>query len=239
MTLIESQPAYLLHSRAFRDSSLLLQLLTRDHGIVHAIAKGVRRPGSRNKALLQAFIPLQVSLSGKRDLKTLRQVEALASAPLLQGTRLFSALYLNELLVRLLHGMAVEAGIFELYQQSLWQLAEQSELESVLRSFELALLDELGYGIDFLHCAESGTSLQPEQHYLFRAESGFLPVHGIADTQAQRQHYAGSELLLIAARDFSTPQARRSAKRILRQALAPLLGERPLKSRQLFLDVQG
>ncbi|MDT8397638.1 MAG: DNA repair protein RecO, partial [Pseudomonadales bacterium] len=105
---IDLQPAYLLHARPFRDSSLLLDLLTRDYGRMSAIARGVRGIKSKSKGLLQAFTPLLVSLSGRHELKTLRNVELLASAFFFKGQHLYGALYVNELLVRLVRGQEAE-----------------------------------------------------------------------------------------------------------------------------------
>ncbi len=125
---IRSQAAYLLHSRPFRDSSLLLDLLTRDHGRISAIARGVRSAKSKNKALLQSFVPLQVNLSGKSELKTLTQVEALSGPLVLRQRNLFAALYMNELLSRLLHRQEGDIDIFSLYESSLGQLSVRTPL---------------------------------------------------------------------------------------------------------------
>ncbi len=109
---IQSQPAYLLHSRPYRDTSLLVDFITQDFGRISAVAKGVRNPKSKHRAVLQPFIPLLINLSGKNELKTLGQFEAQANSVDLKYKALFSALYLNELLVRLIHKQEADVEIF-------------------------------------------------------------------------------------------------------------------------------
>src|SRR5690606_22196369 len=110
---------------------------TRDHGRLSAIARGSRRPNSSMRGLLQPFTPLQASFRGRSELKTLSQVELLGDPILLRGERLFSALYVNELVVRLTWGHETDPFLFEAYEQTLGQLkAAEVELEPLLRCFE-------------------------------------------------------------------------------------------------------
>ena len=231
---IHLQPAYLLHSRPFRDTSLLLDFLTRDYGRISAVARGVRTPKSPHKGLLQLFTPLQVSFAGRHELKTLRNVELLAEVQILKGQRLFSALYMNELLVRLVHGREAEAPLFDAYEETLARLAGE-ELEAVLRGFELTLLEALGYGIAFEGDAATGEVLAAEGWYHFEAESGFIRVAAPGEAEVrERRYYPGEALIAIGRHDFSDPDTRRVAKRLLRGALGHHLGDRPLLSRALF-----
>lgn len=235
--LIENQPAWLLHSRPFRDTSLLLDFLTPDHGRVSAIARGARGPKSRTRALLQPFQPLSISVAGRSELLNLRLVEPRGPARPLLGERLFSALYINELMVRLLPGHESEADLFETYGQILLDLAGPAELEPLLRSFELQLLDTLGYGLQFAHEADNSEAIAGEGWYYLREDSGFVRQLQVQDPQHQSsavQLYPGAELLLIAAQNFSAASTRKYAKRLLRQVLQQHLSERPLASRELF-----
>lgn len=228
---IRSQAAYLLHSRPFRDTSLLLDFLTRDHGRVSAIARGVRSAKSRNKALLQAFIPLQVDLSGKNELKTLIQVEALSRPLIFQQRRLFAALYLNELLSRLLHRQEGDPEVFCLYEKTLNELSTNSEIEPTLRCFEIDLLELLGYGIDFSFFTEIADDM-PASYYHFSAENGFEAVS--STDESARKYYPHRELYRIAAKDFAEPSTLKYAKRLLRTAFAVHLGSRELSSKFFF-----
>ena len=233
------QPAYLLHSRPFRDSSLLLDFLTRDYGRVRAVGKGVRRARSSSRGLLQPFTPLQVSFAGKLELKTLRQVELLSGSIPLRGQQLFSALYINELITRLVQGHEAEASLFAVYESALNQLSlPQEGIEPVLRRFEITLLEALGYGIEFGHEVHSGELIQPDGYYCLELEGGFSRVEASLlpspASGARPGLFPGKDLLCMEAGDFSAADTRRTAKQILRQVLAVYLGDKPLQSRQLF-----
>ena len=125
---IQSQPAYLLHSRPYRDTSLLVDFITQDFGRISAVAKGVRSPKSKSRALLQPFVPLMINLSGKSELKTLGQVESQSSNIILRHKTLFAAMYINELLVRLIHKQEADIEIFSLYAETLRKLINASIL---------------------------------------------------------------------------------------------------------------
>lgn len=231
--LIENQAAWLLHSRPFRDSSLLLDLLTRDHGRISAIARGARGAGSRTRALLQPLRPLQVSLTGSSELLSLRQVEAAGTALLLAGERLFAALYLNELLVRLVPGQESETGLFDLYASTLQLLVGDGDMEPGLRKFELGLLELLGYGLQFAHESHSSDPVSNDALYYFAEDGGFVRQLQVHASESDRL-YPGHELLRIGAQDFSAASTRLYAKRLLREALQRHLSERPITSRELF-----
>jgi DNA repair protein RecO (recombination protein O) len=227
--------AWLLHSRPFRETSLLLDFFSLERGRFSAIARGVRSAKSNKRALLQPFTPLNLAVAGKTDLLTLKSVDADGPALLLTGAALFSALYVNELVTRLLSGVEAEPALFALYQDTLCALQEGSDVEVALRLFELQLLDTLGYGVDFAHDAEHGAAVEAGARYYLHPESGLVRQHAV-DSAASREHqlYGGAELLAIARRDFSASQTRRAAKLLLRQLLGRHLGERELASRELF-----
>ena len=223
---IELQPAYLLHSRPYRDSSALVDLLTLDYGLVRAVARGVR--GRRRSAALQQHQLLLVSLSGRGELLTLTHAEQAAAGFFLTGHRLFSALYLNEILERLLQPADSHPAVFRLYQQTLLRLHEDYPLEPLLRSFEWSLLQELGYEPDF-------SALQPELCYRFDPGNGFESVSALTE----KRDFQGQALLSLhqALNDnplLLTPAQQGDAKRLMRLALGPLLGDKPLMSRFLF-----
>ena len=226
---IQSQPAYLLHSRLYRDSSLLVDFITQDFGRVSAVAKGVRNPKSKNRAVLQPFIPLLINLSGKNELKTLGQFEAQSNSVALKHKALFSGLYLNELIVRLIHKQEADTEIFSLYKWTLSELSVQADIEPVLRTFELNLLDLLGYGIDFSVLEETPGD---NSWYHFHHESGFEQVDGL--NNKLEKYFSITALQHIAKRNFSDLETQKAAKRLLRAALSGHLGEKPLSSRSLF-----
>jgi len=232
---IENQAAWLLHSRPFRDTSVLLDFLTPEFGRVTAIARGARGPRSKHKALLQPFQPLTISLFGRTELLNLRDVEAAGPGTVLTGDRLFSALYVNELMTRLLRGHEGEATLFSLYSAVLAGLGTGAELEPLLRDFELRVLDALGFGLQFSHEAETGDTLAADAWYYLHQDTGFVRQQQGAQP-AQQDLYPGHELHKIALRDFSAGTTRACAKRLLRQVLQHHMSERPLTSRELFME---
>lgn len=237
MKRIDLQPAYVLHTRPYRDTSALVDLLSLDYGLLRAVARGVRGKTSRKRSAIQAFQPLLVSLSGRGELLSLNQAEHAAPGFRLQGDRLFSALYLNELLMRLLHAQDAQPGIYRLYQQALIRLQQQGPLETCLRCFEFMLLQELGYAWDLHVDAISGVALQPQLDYLFDPSHGYQALFSTPTERAQNL-FTGAELIqfatVITQAEDGQAAADNAAKRLMRQALRPHLGAKPLLSRSLF-----
>ena len=235
---LDKQSAWLLHSRPFRDTSLLLDFLTPELGRVSALVRGARGPRSKYRALLQPFQPLTISLSGRTELLNLRDAEAASPALVLTGEHLFAALYINELMVRLLHGHEGEAALFSLYGATLATLGTRADLEPLLRDFELRVLDTLGFGLQFTHEAETGEVLVADGWYYLHQDTGFVRQRQIQDSRQSSAHnvYPGLELQKIALRNFAEGTTRKYAKRLLRQVLQHHMSERPLTSRELFME---
>lgn len=230
----ELQSGYVLHTRAWRDSSLLVEYFSREMGRVSFVARGAKSRKSRGgagAALLQPFTPLQCSWSGRSQLKTLTGCESLGPALPLRERRLYSALYMNELLARLLHHEDPHQNLFDHYAAVLSLLAGDQGEEIPLRRFELVLLAELGYGFDLTSDGLSGEAVAEEAWYRFDGEHGMVRSEDGADDRQPR--YRGADLCQISRGDFSGT-ARLCAKRLMRQALAAHLGDRPLRSRELF-----
>lgn len=226
---IALQPAWVLHSRPYRDTSLLLELFTAEQGRISLVGRGVRRRsrGGSQSALLQPFNPLLVSFSGGGELRNLTGCEAAGKPVVLRGEHLFSALYLNELLLRLLHRHDPHPTLFAAYAAALDQLSAAERPDTPLRRFELGLLDELGYGFPLDRDGRTGAPIAADVNYRF--DPGFGLVVAAADSDG----LAGGELLRMAAGDFEG-SARPVARQLLRQALASHLGPEPLRSRALF-----
>jgi len=230
---VHLQPAYVIHSRPYRDSSALLDVFTAEHGRVSLVARGARRQarGGSAAALLQPFTPLLISFSGHTALKTLVATEAARAMLVLRGERLFSGIYMNELLVRLLHHNDAHPALFAAYDAALQALAGGSAMEAVLRRFELTLLEELGYGFTLGCEASGGQPILAGRWYRYEPGVGLLAAR--APGEHGSRVYSGSDLLALASGDFDGP-ARHAAKRLLREALSVHLGEQPLRSRELF-----
>lgn len=235
---IESQPAYILHTRNFSDSSLIVECLTADYGRVSAVMKGVRansKSARQRRGSAQPFIPLWISWTGTTELKTITALEPRGALLALQGTVLFSALYVNELLSRLLQAVEEHTDIFILYEWTLKNLLSEPYTDVVLRRFELQLLNYLGFGIDFAVASATEKPIMAECHYTFQPELGFCELDAMVENRAALTSavYPGADILAIGEGRFND-SSRRAAKRLCRQALQVHLGGKPLKSRELF-----
>jgi len=228
------QPAYLLHARAYRESSVLADWFLPEQGRVAAVVRGARRKGRSMPAL---FHPFFIQLSGSGDLKTVTHQEPAGDALNLRGGTLFSGLYMNELLVRLLPRELPVPELFVAYGGALGALSELdgrvlSDLEPILRRFERQLLEAMGQGIGAPVQADTQQALHPEGSYLYYPMQGWLPAK-----PSQQGACSGADIIAVAADDVSTPTRRRLAKWMYRTALEPLLAGRPLKSRDLFASL--
>lgn len=220
--------SFVLHRRHYGESSLMLDVLTESEGRISLIAKGAHRP--RSAGYLQPFTPLLLRWSGKSAIKTLCGAEPVSIAIPLTGTFLYSGLYVNELLSRVLLPDIPYRALFFDYLHCLQSLATaQDTPEPALRRFELALLTHLGYGVDFLHCAETGEPVLAEMSYRYQHESGFIPV-----TTESPTGFIGHQLQALATGEFYDKETLKVAKRFTRMALKPHLGHRPLNSHLLF-----
>ncbi|MBA5763873.1 DNA repair protein RecO [Vibrio sp. 404] len=225
------QRCFVLHRRPYSESSLILDVFSEEYGRVSIMSKGARSKRSNLKGALQPFTPLLLKWSGNSSMKTLRQAEPISLGLPLTGICLYSAMYVNELLGRVLMGEVPMPGLFHDYLQALTELAQADNPEPALRRFELALLAALGYGVDFLHCAGSGETIDPSMTYRYRDQKGF-----IASVRLDNLTFKGDELIAISERRFITKQQLQAAKRFTRIALKPYLGGKPLKSRELFIS---
>lgn len=224
------QRAFVLHSHPYSETSLLLDIFTENNGKIRLLAKGARSRRSNIKGCLQPFTPLLLQWYGRGSIKTLRAVEAVTLALPLSGINLYSGLYINELLVRILDQETAYPALFFDYLHCIQELAGADEaIEKVLRCFELALLSQIGYGIDFLHCAATGEPVVSSMTYRYYLEKGF-----VSSVMIDRFSFTGKELIALAQREFSDIATLQAAKRFTRLALKPYLGNKPLKSRELF-----
>lgn len=226
----EPLTGFLLHRRSYRETSYLTDLFTLELGKISAVARGVRGNKGDKKSLLQSFQLLLLSVSGRHELRNLNQLES--AGPMLQlvGHQLFSAMYLNELLNRVLPKEVPHPELFLSYQQSLHWLSSGGDIEPCLRQFELLLLEDMGYGIDLSQEYESGQSIEADIDYCFVLENGIRRI----DENAQGSNRFSGKALLQVSDNIWTRSSLQCAKRITRMALSPLLGQKPLKSRELF-----
>ena len=228
---VYQQPAFVLHSSAYRETSLLVEVCSRNYGRVGLVAKGARRAKTGLRAVLTPFQPLLLGWIGKGDLATLTGAEPAETAPPLIGEALYCGFYMNELLIRLMHRHDPHERLFDAYQTALIRLQNGNEQDMALRIFEKHLLQELGYGLILDYEIGAKTALDPDVLYDYLPERGPLPANG-HETEGVPIH--GRSLLALAAERFNDARELKEAKQLMRCLLAQHLGGKPLRSRELF-----
>lgn len=234
----DNQAVYVLHTYPFKETSLVVELFARDFGRVATTAKGARRPRSAMRGMLQAFQPLLATWSGKLELKTLHSLEWNGGLLLLQGEALMCGFYLNELLLRLLPREDPHEVLFEYYADTLKILASSENLATTLRRFELKFLQELGYAIP-LNLDTDGLAVMENQSYRYEAEHGAYKLNGVQGRYDNGVQLSGKTLVDMSNDDYSHAQTQQQSKQLMRYLLAHYLGDKPLHTRQLLIDLQG
>jgi DNA repair protein RecO (recombination protein O) len=228
---VDNEVAFVLHSRPWRETSLIVDVLSRHHGRQGLVARGARRQTSGLKARLIPFQPLALSWFGKGQLRTLHAAEWQGGGLMLRGHALMCGFYLNELLLRLLPEGDAHETLFDLYVHTLDALNRLVEVEPVLRHFELDLLSELGYAQPLGRLAD-GADIDPRRRYGYRIGEGVAPL------SPDESGYLGQTLLDLSQGDLSDPTTLAEGKLLMRGLLAHYLGDKPLATRQLLIDLQ-
>jgi DNA repair protein RecO (recombination protein O) len=219
-------PGYILHHRPYRDTSRILEVLTREHGRLTLFARGVRGPSARLAPLLQPFQLLLLSWSGRGEAPQLTGAERAAASTALPPPSLLAGFYLNELLLKLTTRHDALPELFDQYQAALERLRAGAALAPCLRVFEKRLLELLGYGVDLASEARSGAPITAEGYYDFRPGLGLVPARA-----AQAPAVRGRSLLRLAAESLEEAEELADAQRLLSAALAACLEGRPLSTR--------
>ena len=230
------EPAFILHSRPYGDTSSIVELLTLNEGRFSVVSKGARAEKSKLRGRLEPFTPMLIAAVGRGELKTATKIEFPGRRYHLMGENLLLGMYINELLYRLLEKFYPVANLFESYEALLSSLQGTSDSILAVRTFEVRLLDELGYGISFDYDARDGQAVESEQHYRFVTEEGFHRVEEPRVEEHSDDLFTGKELLDLAVGNFSQVDARR-LRNLTRKSLNSLLGDRPLKSRSMFKSI--
>ncbi|MFQ5609459.1 MAG: DNA repair protein RecO [Woeseiaceae bacterium] len=230
---VRQQPAYLLHQRPFRDTSLLIDVFSREHGKLALVARGARSQKSRLKPLLRPFMPLRLSWVQRTDLGTLTGAELDGQPLSLTGDALLSGYYVNELILHLLHRHDAQPEVFAAYSQAIGLLASAADPAPALRSFEIELLRLLGYAVNFEFEAVTHDDIDPSAFYEYRAEQG--PVRVARDEGAMV--FSGEVLIAMRDHRIAEPEALLAASRLLRGVIAHHLDGRELKSRKVLVDL--
>jgi len=226
---VSLEAAWILHHYPYRDSSLLLEVFTREHGRIGLVARGARSARGRWRSQLQMLRPLLLSWNLRGELGTLTDVEPRGVLKVLPGRQILCACYLNELLLRLLSRHDPHPGLYAAYEEALVSLPVAEE--QALRIFEKRLLQELGYGLLLDQEADTGDALVPHDLYEYHLERGPVRCDGVRGNGLLMR---GASLLALYNDNLSDPQACREAKFLMRAALTRYLGPRPLRTREVL-----
>jgi DNA repair protein RecO (recombination protein O) len=229
---VQQQPGYILHRRPFRDTSQILDIVTRDHGKIAVVARGSRGSKSRLAGILRPFLPLRVSWVAKSDLGTLTGAEAAGPPAGMIGDAMFSAYYVNELLLHFLHRYDPQSEIYALYEEVIKALLITDNVAAALRSFELEFLSLLGYAVNLDHEFGSRDPLLDDQDYEYRMEQGPVSIG-----RSGALVFKGTVYKDIAEQRFDKPDVLRAANRLLREIIAFHLGGKELKSRKVLMEL--
>ena len=236
MTLVNRvslEPAFVLHTRAFKETSLLIDLFTKNLGRINVVAKGARKPKSPLRSVLTPASLFSISFSGKTELKNLNACELLNHYSLSMPVSFNSIIYVNELLMKATEKQDPHKEIFHQYQllcEGLSGKTDKVEIEVLLRSFELVLLQELGYGIDLSFESISGNQIKPKDKYMFDPSLGFTKVQN--DSINSNGIFLGKDILNFSTGDLTEEDSRLASKKIMRLALDHHLGNKSLNIRK-------
>lgn len=232
-TKVAGQPAFVLHSYPYKETSLIIDLFTRDYGRVALIAKGAKRPHSQLRGVLQTFQPLSSSWVGKSELRTLTDAEWVGGMLPLEKSALLCGFYLNELLVKLLARDDAHPALFDHYVSTLNQLAHNEPAPIVLRKFERALLKETGVAADLTRCIETRARVQADVTYVIDPERGPRPERA-SDPWPR---VAGKTLLDMEGENYEDVATQVQSKQLMRFLVAHHLNGAPLNTRQILIDL--
>jgi DNA repair protein RecO (recombination protein O) len=236
----DDQPAYVLHTYPYRETSVIVEAFTAVFGRVAMVARGAKRPRSEMRGLLSAFQPLTLSWAGTSELKTLIKAEWRGGLPLPGGAALLCGLYLNELLLKLVPREDPHAALWSEYEATLAALiahAAAADQAAILRRFELKLLAELGYALPLTHEQDTGAPIDPAGRYHYAFDRG--PRRFAAEPNARWPVVRGETLLALAAERYPDARTASEAKRLMRSVLDHYLEERRIFSRRVVHDLQS
>jgi DNA repair protein RecO (recombination protein O) len=229
----DHQPAYVLHTYAYKETSLIVEAFTRAYGRVALLARGARRPRSAMRGVLLAFHPLRLGWSASAELGNLISAEWAGALQPLAGRGLMCGFYLNELLLRLLPRDDPHEALFDAYAESLKALSEGVPQSSVLRSFEKRLLAELGYAPLLERDAASGAPIEPGRRYVYEPDRGPMPSRN----SSSELSVSGQTLLDLAAGQYERPETRDEARMLLRALIGQRLHGQVLHTRAVLREL--
>ncbi len=225
-------PCFLLHQRAYRETSSILDVFSREHGRVGIIARGIKSKNKNNlQGLLQPCQKLMMSWSGKGELPTLNKVEMINPITLSSSRIILLGFYINELIVKLLHKNEAHIELFDVYESTLQELIDENTEQQTLRVFEKRLLESIGYGLVLDYDALNEMPIIPSNRYYYSFENGASLT---APEFGEYIQINGETLLNLEQELFETEDCLHEAKILMRYIFKMILGQKPLLSRQLY-----
>jgi DNA repair protein RecO (recombination protein O) len=234
---VDDEPAFVLHTYPYRETSLIVEAWSANHGRIALVARGAKRARSELRGTLQSFQPLTLAWMGARELKTLTRAEWCGGMPLPTGSALLCAFYLNELLLKLLQREDPHPALYDHYVDALAALAAGHEQAPLLRRFELALVAAIGYALDLAHDVDSGAPIDATARYHFAIERGAARLPTRIDKPGLIVH--GATLVALATSRYPDAAASGEAKRLMRVVLDHHLETRRIFSRRIVQDLQA
>ena len=228
------EEAFLLHQRDYRNTSQIVECLTKEHGLVALVAQGSRRPRGGQRAILQPFLPLRLSWVRRGDLGRLTGAELREAVADFDSGKLLAAFYLNELILRLLARGDANADAYSCYSRALAELRRGAGTAATLRIFELAFLEALGYGLNLYDTVDTDEPIRADIRYRFEPEHGAQVVDSAT---SENDVFWGRELISLRDGELDDETSLRAAKRLLSSALGLYLGDRPLRTRVVLMDL--
>ncbi|MFM0322878.1 DNA repair protein RecO [Caballeronia glebae] len=232
---VAEQPGFVLHSYPYRETSLIIDVFSREHGRVALVAKGAKRPHSALRGVLQTFQPLGLSWTGKGEVRTLTTAEWVGGMLPLAGDALLCGFYVNELLVKFCAREDAHPALFNHYVLTLSRLAHDEPAAQVLRSFECVLLRETGYAMNLMRTV-TRQPVVADSRYVFDPDRGVREVSD--DLPPQWPVISGQTLIDMERDDYTNPQTAAQGKTLMRFLLNHYLGGAPLATRQILIDLQ-
>ena len=235
---VQQEPAWVLHHRPFRDSSRIVDVLSRQYGRLSLVARGSRSARSKLKGILRPFMPLRISWVAKTELGTLTGAELGGQPTMLLGDALLSGYYLNELLLKLLHRHDPQPDIFALYGEAIAALAARQDISRVLRRFEIELLRLIGYALNLQFEARTQAPIDATEKYQYVPEQGAIRIDDQQPKHDTHVIYSGAALLSIGRMELDDDRVLRDANRLLRDVITFHLGGRELNSRKVLIELK-
>jgi len=235
----EQEPAFVLHTYPYKESSLIVEAFSRHAGRVALLARGARRARSAIRGTLLSFHPLRLAWSGGTELSTLTAAEWSGGQRALAGLALMCGFYVNELLLRLLPRDDPHESLFDAYADTLSSLADGEEPAPLLRRFELNLLRELGYAPPLDREAGSNVPVVAAGRYAYASETGPRAVGAVGPGEPESELVvSGQTLIDMALGEFTRPQTREESRRLMRRLIAERLAGQNLYTRDVLRELQ-